>query len=305
MTSPSKDDKAFDQDLSVFNINTASDDAENAISTTEGGPELVDEIPAAIVEVESSVSEETPPIATEGATSSLSSPSGHDTSRSSALKENRKAIENWNEEKKQGGSQRSFKSSLSNNESKSGTRFTERQSQAAAQSSDDSRQDQQAMMEMVAKLESTKKNLTNQLQDFEALKLQNKSSSKKVNQLMKDRAETTLRLSQLEKAKAGYYKRVRDAEAKADAFRQMHASDSKMIAELQARNEELGREVKVVRSKSEDGGSSSSASKNSRAPKSSHKIDNTIGNFNGSWAPERVQAFEKWELKIKRAPGLC
>jgi hypothetical protein len=233
--------------------------------------------------------------------------------------------------KKQSGSPTSFSSSTSNGgDSKRDGRATSRQTPtpaAAARSSDDTqRQDRQEMMEMVAKLESTKKNLTSQLHDFEAqafaLKLENDSSSKKLKQLVKDRAETTRVLSRLEKAKDQYEMRLRDAKAEADALRKTHVSDAQIIAELRARNEELGREAEIVRSiqKSVDSGSDSSPSlqlskDDNQAPKSKpksrlpqsggHKLENTVDYFNGSWTSERVHAFEKWEGKIKRAPGLC
>jgi hypothetical protein len=253
--------------------------------------------------------------------SGSSSSSAKQTSKSDVLKEKRKAIESWNAENKKCRSQNTDESYLSDEESKSGGHCsTGRKGQTSARTSDAIVQDRKKMMKMVAKLEFTKKKLESQLHEFEAqaraLKLQNNSSSTKLNELVKDRAETTLRLSQLEEAKAHYEKRVRNAAADADALRKTHARDAKRIEELQALNAELSREVKLVRSMSDEfrlvkASSDSSLSKDNKVPKSRlpesgrHRLENTLVDFKGSWTHESVQAFEKWELKIKRAPGLC
>jgi chromosome segregation ATPase len=121
-----------------------------------------------------------------------------------------------------------------------------------------------------------------------ALKLENNSASKELNELEKDREETKLRLIPLEEAKARYYEERARLQVRNDALR---SKSEELPLEKGDSNSSLSKENKATKS---------------RLPKSrGHKLENLAGSFNESWTPERVQAYEKWELKIKRAPGLC
>lgn len=150
------------------------------------------------------------------------------------LKEKRKAIEAWNADKKRDSQRSHSLSFLSSDEdlqdgrwdsaprmprSSSNRELSSNGPAKTSRSSSDIRTEQREMDTIIKQLKTTRKGLlerVNQLKQHTTEGEANGISSRQMNSLMKDRAESTLRLSQLDDALEHYQHRMEalDAEAK-------------------------------------------------------------------------------------------
>jgi hypothetical protein len=162
-------------------------------------------------------------------------------SKSDLLKEKRKAIEAWNAEKKQ-GSQRSLSSFIPDNDldgkkdtvpimprSSSNRELGFSSFPDAPRSSSDIRKERREVEAMIHQLKGTlQEGLVERVDPLKKHTIEgeevNGLSSRQMNKLMKDRAESTLRLSQLENTLKQYQNRMQALEDEAKVVRKERKS---------------------------------------------------------------------------------
>mmetsp|Transcript_25130 Transcript_25130/g.44012 ORF Transcript_25130/g.44012 Transcript_25130/m.44012 type:complete len:499 (+) Transcript_25130:44-1540(+) len=184
----------------------------------------------------------------------------HDLSKqvSSTARHKKHAIEQWHKSKK-AGSNRSLESFMSGED--------------AGMTDEDLASDEESSVGERKKPSriSSKKNLRDEDRDgsrSEKTKLPKKISSRDLSRIMKDSAESTKRVTQLEDEKARVEDRLARADREAEALRREREENQRLIEELSAQNKLLKKELK---SGSEDRSLSSSKHRSSSRERKSSR----------------------------------
>ena len=165
---------------------------------------------------------------------------------------------------------------------------------------------------MLAQLEQAKKELNARMEKekstAESMGKDSETSIQALNKLIKDRAETTVRMSQLEEARGYYEGRLKAAEDEAEALRKERVDSAKRIAELEAQNEYLKAKLNRTspsgdleerrgsrKRRSKRSGSEKSLGTKSKSDRSLTADPSKVDELTTSWHHNSLKSWDDWK----------